>query len=73
MGNSDLKEYGQSSCGYHDGFIGHWEDGADRLRERKTSLSSFLFEIESKWKDVLDNLLIFTKEEKDYYYNNWER
>ena len=73
MGNSDLKEYGQSSCGYHDGFIGHWEDDADRLKERKTSLSSFLFEIENKWKDVLDNLLIFTKEEKDYYYNNWER
>ena len=73
MGNSDLKEYGQSSCGYHDGFIGHWEDDADRLKERKTSLSSFLFEIENKWKDVLDNLLIFTKEKKDYYYNNWER
>ena len=73
MGNSDLKEYGKSSCSYHDGFLGHWEDDADRLKEKQTSLSPFLFEIEHKWKDVLDNLLVLTEEEKNYYFNNWIR
>ena len=73
MGNSDLKEYGKSSCSYHDGFLGHWEDDADRLKETQSSLSPFLFEIEHKWKDVLDNLLVLTEEEKNYYFNNWIR
>ena len=73
MGNSDLKKYGNSSCSYHDGFLGHWEDDADRLKEKQTSLSPFLFEIEHKWKDVLDNLLVLTEEEKNYYFNNWIR
>ena len=73
MGNSDLKEYGKSKCSYHNGFLGHWEDDADRLKERQTSLSPFLFEIEHKWKDVLDNLLVLTEEEKNYYFNNWIR
>ncbi len=73
MGNSDLKEYGKSSCSYHDGFLGHWEDDADRLKEMQTSLSPFLFEIEHKWKDVLDNLLVLSEEEKNYYFNNWIR
>ena len=73
MGNSDLKKYGKSSCSYHDGFLGHWEDDADRLKETQTSLFPFLFEIEHKWKDVLDNLLVLTEEEKNYYFNNWIR
>jgi hypothetical protein len=73
MGNSDLKKYGKSRCSYHDGFLGHWEDDADRLKEKQTSLSPFLFEIEHKWKDVLDNLLVLTEEEKNYYFNNWIR
>ena len=73
MGNSDLKKYGNSSCSYHDGFLGHWEDDADRLKERQTSLSPFLFEIEHKWKKTLDNLLIMTLEDKNYYLNNWLR
>ena len=63
MGNSDLKKYGKSRCSYHDGFLGHWEDDADRLKEKQTSLSPFLFEIEHKWKDVLDKeLLVHTAE-----------
>ena len=73
MGNSDLKKYGKSRCSYHDGFLGHWEDDADRLKEKQTSLSPFLFEIEHKWKEVLDNLLVLTEEEKNYYFNNWIR
>ena len=71
--SENLKKYGKSRCSYHDGFLGHWEDDADRLKETQTSLSPFLFEIEHKWKDVLDNLLVLTEEEKNYYFNNWIR
>ena len=72
MGNSDLKKYGKGYCGNQIGFLGHWEDDADQLN-KETNLSSFLFEIEHKWKGVLNNLLVISPEAKDYYYNNWEK
>ena len=72
MQNPDLKKYGKSGCGSQDGFIGHWEDDAQILKE-ETNISPFLFEIEQKWKQTLDNLLIMTLEEKNYYQNNWLR
>ena len=44
MGNSDLKNM-VKCCSYHDGFLGHWEDDADRLKEKQTSLSPFLLKL----------------------------
>ena len=72
MQNPDLKKYGKSGCGTQDGFLGHWEDDAQILKE-ETNISPFLFEIEQKWKQTLDNLLIMTLEEKNYYQSNWLR
>lgn len=70
--NPDLERYGKSGCGNQDGFLGHWEDDAQILKE-ETNISPFLFEIEQKWKKTLDNLLILTLEDKNYYQNNWLR
>ena len=72
MQKSDLKKYGTGGCGNQDGFLGHWEDDAQILKE-ETNISPFLFEIEQKWKKTLDNLLIITSEDKNYYQNNWLR
>ena len=72
MQKSDLKKYGTGGCGNQDGFLGHWEDDAQVLKE-ETNISPFLFEIEQKWKKTLDNLLIITSEDKNYYQNNWLR
>ena len=72
MQKSDLKKYGTGGCGNQDGFLGHWEDDAQVLKE-ETNISPFLFEIEQKWKKTLDNLLIITSEDKYYYQNNWLR
>ena len=36
MGNSDLKKYGNSSCSYHDGFLGHWAVSYTHLRAHET-------------------------------------
>ena len=70
--NPDLEKYGKSECGNEDGFLGHWEDDAQLLKD-ETNISPFLFEIEHKWKKTLDNLLIMTLEDKNYYLNNWLR
>ena len=70
--NPDLEKYGKSGCGNQDGFLGHWEDDAQVLKE-ETNISPFLFEIEQKWKKTLDNLLIITSEDKNFYQNNWLR
>ena len=72
MQKSDLKKYGTGGCGNQDGFLGHWEDDAQVLKE-ETNILPFLFEIEQKWKKTLDNLLIITSEDKNYYQNNWLR
>ena len=70
--NPDLERYGKSGCGNQDGFLGHWEDDAQVLKE-ETNISPFLFEIEQKWRKTLDNLLIITSEDKKYYQSNWLR
>ena len=70
--NPDLERYGKSGCGNQDGFLGHWEDDAQVLKE-ETNISPFLLEIEQKWKKTLDNLLIITSEDKNFYQNNWLR
>ena len=70
MQNSDFKKYGKSGCGNQEGFLGHWEDGAQLLKD-ETNISPFLVEIEQKWKKTLDNLLIITLEDKYYYQTNW--
>ena len=67
-----MEKYGKSECGNEDGFLGHWEDDAQLLKD-ETNISPFLFEIEHKWKKTLDNLLIMTLEDKNYYLNNWLR
>lgn len=72
MQNPDLQKYGKSDCGTQDGFLGHWENDAQILKE-ETNITPFLFEIEQKWKQTLDNLLIMTLEEKNYYQSNWLR
>ena len=66
--NPDLEKYGKSECGNEDGFLGHWEDDAQLLKE-ETNISPFLFEIEQKWKKTLDNLLILSKFNSLFLFN----
>ena len=67
-----MKKYGKGYCGNQIRFPKHWEDGADQLK-KETNFSTFLFEIEHIWKGILNNLLVISPEDKDYYYDNWKK